>query len=226
MNNGKTLLSGGNDGCVNEYSINSKTSFALRKAMSLPVPNLSGINYLWYIPQDVGLDRVFADEYYGNKFVLCDITFGYQLICVDTGGRQRLHDFSTCFPRRVSKDIGKKYDLAVRNSKKDCPRELLIHTSILSSVRSEKYGRALPLQYSLGNLCHGDTILDIAWCEINALGSSFLLSGSNNCTVKISWYRNDSISFLKQLSTHENCIGSFISSKYNGTTSSLFIVSG
>ena len=87
MNNGKTLLSGGNDGCVNEYSINSKTSFALRKAMSLPVPNLSGINYLWHIPQDVGLDRVFADEYYGNKFVLCNITFGYQLICVDKGGR-------------------------------------------------------------------------------------------------------------------------------------------
>ena len=189
MTDDKTLLSSGNDGCINEYSINSKTPFTLRKSMSLPIPNLSGINYLWYIPQDVGLDRVFADEYYGNKFVLCDITFGYQLICVDTGGRQRLHDFSTCFPRRVSKDIGKKYDLAVRNSKKDGPRELLIHTSILSSVRSEKYGRALPLQYSLGNLCHGDTILDIAWCEINSLGSSLYIFNERCINIYHNYYK-------------------------------------
>ena len=106
MTNGKTLLSSGNDVCINEYSINSKTPFTLRKSMSLLVPNLSGINYLWHVLQNIGLDRVFADRYYGNNFLLCDITLGYQLICVDTGGRHRLHDFSTCFPRRVGKDIG------------------------------------------------------------------------------------------------------------------------
>ena len=129
MNNDKTLLSSGNDRCINEYSINSKTHFTLRKAISLPVPNLTGINYRGYIPQNVGLDRVFVDGYYGSKFVLCDITLGYQLIYVDTGGRQRLHDLSTCFPKRVGEVIGNTYDLTVRNSKNDGPRELLIHFS-------------------------------------------------------------------------------------------------
>ena len=101
MNNGKTLLSSGNDRCINEYSKNSKTYFTLRKAISLPVSNLTRINYCGYIPQNVGLDRVFVDVYYSNKFVLCNITLGYKLIYVDTGGRQRLHDFPTHFPRRI-----------------------------------------------------------------------------------------------------------------------------
>ena len=49
------------------------------------------------------------------------------------------------------------------------------------------------LQYSLGHPCHGDTILGISWCEIYTLGSSLLLSGSNDCTVKMSLNRNGSI---------------------------------
>lgn len=54
---------------------------------------------------------------------------------------------------------------------------------------------------------------------------TFTLLLSNDCTVKISLYRNDSISFLKKLPTHENCIRAVSSSKHNGKNSSLLIVS-
>jgi WD40 repeat protein len=209
---GRGILSVGNDGRLHESTIVGEgDSMKFQRSLSRPVSNLTGVSYLWR--SDSG--AVIAGGYHGNEFVIVDVTTNRRLLSVDSGGRARRIAVSI----QLQNTASLTYKLAVCVVNKKKPLEIIIHSS------PSKLPQYLPsLPYALEVPYHGETVLDIAMCNLG--GEILLLSGSNDCSVKLSSITNSSISLIKELPPHETCIRALCFTRHKESSSAIIVVCG
>lgn len=196
------IWSGGNDACINQYTLIKKgeTSF-LQFCMSIPIPNMTGIHSLWYIK-----DTLYVGGYHGNVYVIWNTTTQSTLVEMNTGGRQRHQNVYFHYNNHNStKVIG----MVVLTS----PQQVTIHTNTSSS------------SVCIGVPGHGDSIFDCCWVSTGT--KSYLITGSNDCTVHLLKYDEQykKLQHVLYLPPHESCIRAICSSN-SGGTSSLFAIAG
>ena len=238
------VLSVGNDGILHEWSL-PKDSLSIdqesyrHKRLSLPISSLTALTHIWLAPHENGEQSIIVGGYYGHKFIIFDITKKYVLLQVETGGRQRINDFTIDF-RNSGFHFPHQHAFVFSVARKDGKNEVNIHRS--SSSDKCRISRSIDsitkqnliskdfdnnvFQYSIGNSFHGDTVNDACWCETSTPGRALLLSGSNDCTVRLSIFEKNALSCVKELPPHESCVRAVTSSSHSGSTSSLLVTCG
>ena len=215
---GKGVLSVGNDGFIHEAGI--ETSDGVTKLLNVirrPVPCLTGISHIWRSSVNGSPNSILVAGYHGNIFIVWDQSVGYQLLGLDTGGRNRQLDLRIAFNNGLRSS---SHDIAILIANKNAPNELLLHR------HSRQFSRPSPSQYNLGVACHGETVLDVAFCGTTSDGKTLLLSGSNDCTSKLYIVEAGEIRLVSELQPHESCVRAVCSSRHASSRSSLLVVSG
>eukprot|EP00978_Attheya_sp_CCMP212_P013195 scaffold33114_cov55-Attheya_sp.AAC.2 len=212
---GSILYSCGNDGCLHECSVSA--SGELQTSLSLPAASLSGITNIWRrVDSHTKEERIIVGGFFGNTFVLLDLFNGYEFFSVDTGGRQRRQDFFVQFTDDGS--IGLlSFGIAVCSSRKDGRNEVMVWDHC-----AEKSPNEGTLSYPI----HGETINDVCWCPTSSLDRLILLSGSDDCTARLSLYHKGNLSFLQELAPHETGVRAVCSSHHEASTSTLLVTCG
>ena len=215
---GEGVLSVGNDGFIHEATTKATSEgIKMFSVIRRPVPCLTGISHIWQTKRNGSPMSIVVAGYHGNKFIVWDQSVGYQLLSLDTGGRNRQLDLAIefhCGLRSTS------HHIAIIIANKNAPNEILLHS------HSPRYARHSPLQYNLGEPCHGETVLDVAFCGTSSAGKTLLLSGSNDCTSKLYIVEENKIRLISELQPHESCVRAVCSSQHNGSKSSLLVVTG
>ena len=207
------ILSAGNDGRLHEITLSREgTSLKLKRSLSRPISSLTGVSYLWRSKDGA----LIAGGYYGNEFAIVDVTTNRRLLRVDSGGRTR----RLCVWIDIENTESLAYTLAICVANKKTPSEIIIYSS--PSKLSQSIPPSLP--YALSVPFHGETVLDVALCNMG--GKLLLLSGSNDCSVKLSTITKSSISLLKELPPHESCIRALCFSRHSKSSSALIVVCG
>ncbi len=216
--NGRGILSVGNDGFIHEATTkNTKDGIKLCSIIRRSVPCLTGITHIWHINRnELGANIVVAG-YHGNKFIVWDQSDGYQLLSLDTGGRNRQLDLGIEFHSGLQST---SHDIAIVIANKSSANQLILHT------HNPLYRRQYPSQYNLGQPCHGETILDVTFCATSSADRKLLVSVSNDCTAKLYLVEENETRFLNELQPHESCIRAVCSSQHDGSKSSLLVTTG
>jgi len=220
--NGHGIISAGNDGYIHQIAVIRNQNGRCTKLQSIirKPSQLSGISHIWQTNLNGNPDSIVVGGYHGNDYLVYSMDVG-QLISLQTGGRNRILELSIEFFKDGLHPTA--YNAAIYVANKNSPNELLYQSNLHSDTRYE-YSRTA--QFSLGSPCHGDTIFDIAFCETNATNEALLLSGSNDCTVKLHKVVHNGLSLVTELPPHESCIRAVASSKDISSNSSLLVVSG
>eukprot|EP00956_Cyclotella_meneghiniana_P033127 scaffold93634_cov69-Cyclotella_meneghiniana.AAC.1 len=204
------VVSVGNDGYVTQCRLDD--SGKLHKVFSIPVAGVTGLRNIW-LNGNMKTDgnSFIVGGYYGNDFVIIDIEDGYQFFRLPTGGRQRRSDvnFDTA--------LSNCYAMAVCTGH----NSIEIHSVVSSKINGIQFWP------SIGCTLHGETINKLCWVEHG--GSSqvrYLLSGSNDCTVKLTKFDNDQIVSVKELPSHESCVRAVCASGHPGSNCSLLVACG
>ncbi|KAL7520033.1 hypothetical protein ACHAWX_004784, partial [Stephanocyclus meneghinianus] len=204
------IFSVGNDGCVNQCKKGSMGR--LYQVFSIPIANVTGLRSIWSTN-----DGIIVGGYYGNDYVVTDVLNGYEFLRIPTGGRQRRHEFVFNPPNNMKIDysVPSSYGMAV------CTGENSIE--IHSRWRSEKTD--FRYSHNVGNTLHGETINRLCWVECKGC-CAYLLSGSNDCTVKLSRFKDNRFVSVKDLPPHESCVRGVCSSSHPKSKSSLLVTCG
>ena len=232
--NHNVIVSVGNDGCMTQCQKNERTG-QLEKRISIPIPNVTGLRDVWRVTSHDGKEGLIIGGYYGNDYVMLDSINGYELLRIPTGGRQRRNDF---FFSLANKDMTANircpyvYGMAVLTGQKDGQSEIDLRVShsfeeSLSIMDTNPHCSRGFIQtpYSIGSPVHAETINDV--CFIEGCGSTcYLLTGSNDCTVKLSRLENNSVVSAMELPPHESCVRGVCSSRHLGSDSSLLVTCG
>ena len=216
--NGEGILSVGNDGFVHEAAIVLQDgSLKLRSVLHRPVSCLTGISYIWRAKLCQSQSIIVVGGYHGNKFIVWNLSEGYQLLCLDTGGRNRQLELSTEFHGGLRP---MSHSVAILNANKNGTNELLLHS------HAHQCNQPSISTVSYGVPCHGETILDVTFCKTASKERALLVSGSNDCTAKLFCVGGGQVNLVTDLPPHESCIRAVCSSNHQGSTSSLLVVSG
>mmetsp|Transcript_3111 Transcript_3111/g.7063 ORF Transcript_3111/g.7063 Transcript_3111/m.7063 type:complete len:492 (-) Transcript_3111:292-1767(-) len=134
--------------------------------------------------------------YFGNTFIVMDASSGQNILQYDTGGRQRILDHQ-CL---MNDDSAFRYNVAVCSSQKDGTNNLAFqgfckHIAPLVTEKSSSHGVNL----------HGETIFG---ASAFTFGDSlqFFITGSEDCTAKISSWKNGCVVDSIILAQQESCI--------------------
>jgi WD40 repeat protein len=213
------IISVGNDGFIHEIALKKRKGYTLTSLVRIPVSCLTAITHIWRV-QTNRQDKIVVGGYRGNSFIVWDVTSSYQLLCVDTGGRNRRLLFSPTFeigPHPLS------FHLVVCLGNKTCQNQLLLHSKVLKQPPNKI---ALGCTYSIGTSVHGETILDVSLNRSFKDGRLLLLTGSNDSTVKLYTAESGTIEPVKDLPPHESCIRAVCVSRHSGSSSALIVVCG
>ncbi|CAB9520178.1 WD repeat domain 6 [Seminavis robusta] len=231
------ILSAGNDGCINETYYNIQTGTFCSGLSVNASSALTGIAQVWVIPEVEG-ENVIVAGYYGNTFVVLNVSCGYELFRVDTGGRQRLHDhYAACLENAFASEAHANspmmlHNMAVcSNRKKDGRNEILLHQKVTNAdqavVRWQRH------QYTLGVGLHGETIYSASFFPHHVLPDGTvktwaLVTGSEDCASRISLFQNGTLTCTKRLPPQESCVRAVCSSTHHaeGHTTTLIVVGG
>lgn len=189
-----TILSAGNDGCLHVSHLQGDS---LRKGWSYPAHSLSGVTKI------LRASPTTVAGYHGNTYRVMDIDSGYEYICCDTGGRQRILDCSLDSMGSNTKLTPNNYQLVVCKAQKDGTNNLFIQSSIQhSSPESSKDH----MNVTKGAKLHGETIFDSLFFTLKNKNVTFLVTASEDCSSRISAWKDghavDSISLTPQ----ESCV--------------------
>lgn len=208
------VLSVGNDGYIHETKLSQNEGvFKLSSVIRKPVPCLTGISRIWRVNKSI-----IVGGYHGNKYIVLNQSEGYQLLCVDTGGRNRELDLLIDFNSGLSPS---SHSMVILNSSKNGPNEILFHSSY---TEREACDQIRSLSYGLPN--HGETVLDIAFCGTSSGNKVLMVSGSNDCTAKIYSIMDGIIAVETELPPHESCIRAVCSSRHDNSKSSILCLAG
>ena len=203
------ILSVGNDGCVHQCRKDSDGE--LYKVFTIPVPNMTGLRCLWLVE-----NSIIVGGYYGNDFAVVNIEDGYEYMNVPTGGRQRRTELVIHSPNAMS-SFPMSYAMAV------CTGHDLIDIHLQGNFED----RDLQYPSVIGYTFHGETINRLCWVKCKRLCDyRYLLSGSNDCTVKLSKFTNNGIVSVKELPPHESCVRGVCSSSHPKSDSTLLVSCG
>jgi len=188
------ILSSGNKGCLQESLVGREGM--LTSLLRTPLQSFTGLERLWRISTATAQYSVVVGGYFGNIFSIRDVDKGYEFFHLDTGGRQR--SFSICFQDEnslcwfavpvVAKDGRCEIDFV-------CKRLCGFRTS---NSRHEVICSAVE-KYSLGiGPLHGETIFDGCLFDVGC-DHFALLTGSEDCSARISLVRSGQFVFSKVL---------------------------
>jgi len=213
------LVSVGNDGCLHQCKID--TDGQLQRLLSIPVPNVTGLRHVWNVPHpDNGDAGIIISGFYGNDFVVLDSINGYEYLRIATGGRQRQKAFTTNVPPNT-------YAMAILNSQKDGGGNVI---DLHSSPSFGKYNTLTSgnESYSLGSSFHAETINDACWvdCWVDGSECTYLLTGSNDCSVRLSKFEGNKFVSTVELPPHESCVRGVCLSRHSSSSSSLLVTCG
>lgn len=206
------VLSVGNDGYLSISYIKSRNS--LQRGWSIPASSMTGVSNIWKVS-----DSIWVTGFYGNTFRMIDIMTGHEFFRVDTGGRQRTHDCLIAFPSNGSATELSCYGMAVCVNQKDGSNTLLIQ-------HLEDCDNPQDLSISLKqDLCmHSETIFSACFFSIGQ--STFLLTGSEDCTSKIASCRAGALADSVPLTPQESCVRAVCSSQFDESAALLAVGGG
>jgi len=239
------IFSVGNDGCINE-SYFDPAAGTLQRGLSIKASSaLTGIRQVWVVPgrSFFAQSEIIVSGYYGNTFVLLNVSRGYELFRADTGGRQRQHDVFASFlePTYAHATPAESLEkcpyasLAVVVRSKDGRNEIALHANqdCSSLQRCTAYEASLfkNHEYALGVGLHGESVYS-ACCFSFTLKSNkdcfAVLTGSEDCTSRVTFYTNGNIVASKQLPPQESCVRAVCSSSsvnnVHNTTETKFLL--
>ena len=203
--------------------------------ISIPIPYVTGLRAIWNVASHDGKEGLIIGGYYGNDYVMLDSINGSEFLRIPTGGRQRRNDFFFSLANKgINANIRCPYvfGMAILTGQKDGQSEIDLHVSHLFEESLPIMGAAphcsrgsIQTPYSIGSPVHAETINDI--CFIEGCGStSYLLTGSNDCTVKLSRLEKNSVVSAMELPPHESCVRGVCSSRHLGSDSSMLVTCG
>lgn len=223
LQNGR-IISVGNDGCIRYSLINNYGEF--ETILSVPLSTLPSISHIYLAEQMNGEETIIVAGYRGNTFLALDVSSGYELFRVDTGGRQRAH---TCFVdfNNSSRLFPAAYGIAVGMSGSDGGSEILLQSSVSKSSESEEDLTNVNVDFSVGASLHGEPIFDLCiFTTRPGADYSALLSGSEDCTARVSIVRHSTIIHSVLLSPQSSCIRAVCSSRLCCGNTTLLVVCG
>lgn len=216
--NGKGIISVGNDGFIHEAHLEGRfEEIKLVSVLRRSVSYLSGINFIWRQYTKLNGEKIVVGGYNGNRFIVWDVSLGYQLLNVDTSLRNRQLKLWIQFHDGLRPA---SLRLAILVSDKNGPEKLTLHSHM------HNINRTSASLYSLGVPCHGETILDVALLQCEAHNKLLLASGSNDCRVKLHCLEGRRYYLIKELPPHESCVRALHFSKHAGSKSSLLVTTG
>lgn len=203
------IFSVGNDGCVHQCRKDRNGN--LYKVFSIPC-QMTGLRNLWLVK-----NNIIVGGYYGNDYAVIDIENGYEYMNVPTGGRQRRTELCFNSPNTIIDSLPISYAMAV------CAG----HDSIDLHLQGDFQDNDIHFPSVISWTLHGETINRLCWvgCK-RCCDCKYLLSGSNDCTVKLSKFTNNGIVLVKELPPHESCVRGVCSSSHPQSDSSLLVSCG
>ncbi|KAL7535486.1 hypothetical protein ACHAXR_006518 [Thalassiosira sp. AJA248-18] len=204
------IVSVGNDGCMHHCTRDAKTG-QLQRMISIPIPSVTGLKHVWNVLHPNGVEGVILSGFYGNEFVMLDSINGYEFVRIATGGRQRRQDFFFSFSNDMASiRCPNIFGMAILTGQKDGQTEIDFHCSHSFeeslAITSHDFEGNMNIKalYSVGSPVHSETINDACW--VKGCGSTYLLTGSNDCTVKLSKLENNDFVSVMELPAHESCV--------------------
>ena len=239
------ILSVGNDGILHELAIPKNVDkiangFIRHKRICMPVSFLTALTHIWLVPHHNKQQSVIVGGYFGHKFIIFDVTRKYLILQIETGGRQRIHDFVINL-QNSGFHFPRYHAFVFCIARKDGRNEMHLHQFNTDEIQQRNHLKCSittiqnkdkcsydknSFHYSIGNSFHGETVNSACWCTSLIPGRAILLSGSNDCTVRLSIYQNGSLHCIKDLPPHESCVRAVASSKHKGSKSSLLLTCG
>jgi len=224
------IISVGNDGCMHQCKRDANTG-QLQRMISIPIPNMTGLRHIWNVSQPNCEESVIIGGFYGNDFVMLDSLNGYEFLRIATGGRQRQQDFFFSFTNNTSSlRFPNIFGIAILTGQRDGYNLIDFHSSrafekslVLLDTPTHVTGN-IHSSYSIGSPVHAETINDACWVE--DCESIYLLTGSNDCTVKLSKLVNNTFVSAIELPSHESCVRGVCSSHHPSSDSSLLVTCG
>jgi len=220
---GSKLISGGNDGCIAECIISTNVggSILMHKGISVPIPDLTGVMRLWQGPDG----SLIAGGYQSNNYVMIDVAQGYQIMSVNTGGRQRSTVLDIQFGGVNNGGALTAHQLAICVGKTEGDTEFLVHSSgQFDNTKSANLYHGP--NYYVGLSHHGEFVNGVSWIPTGDPDTTLLLSGSNDSSIKLACYREGNLLATKDLPAHVSCVRAVSSSSHEKSTSTLLITCG
>ena len=213
--NEKTVVSVGNDGRIVYCSVDQNGS--MTKLLAVPVAPFTGISMVWNLSSPLSTE-IIVGGYYGNLFAVIDVVSGYEILRVDTGGRQRIidvgrHDTNAApFPH--------SWIVATCVNRPDGGNDVEIHGLAPDSCGDHD------MRLSIGIPLHGESIFDVHLFPIDSSHQMVaVLTGSEDCSARISLYRGEQFLYSKLLPLQVSGIRAVRSCRYN-SNSTIVVMGG
>eukprot|EP00526_Cylindrotheca_closterium_P008281 CAMPEP_0113622156 /NCGR_PEP_ID=MMETSP0017_2-20120614/11343_1 /TAXON_ID=2856 /ORGANISM="Cylindrotheca closterium" /LENGTH=826 /DNA_ID=CAMNT_0000531959 /DNA_START=1 /DNA_END=2481 /DNA_ORIENTATION=+ /assembly_acc=CAM_ASM_000147 len=213
---GDKVCSVGNDGCLHVAYVMGND---LSKGWSVPAASMTGICKIW---DQLDSSGFLVSGYYGNTYRMMDMKTGHELFHIDTGGRQRsLHCAidSTSSGSLAASELS-KYAIAVCMNQKDGTNSIMVRHLL---KRQKQRQLSVPKTLSMGVNMHSETIFDV--CLFQIRDTVLALTGSEDCTSKLSMYDSGSLIDSTLLTPQESCVKAVCSSQHDDT-SAIVVVGG
>ena len=218
------IISVGNDGCVHYSLLRDNGKFEMN--VSVPVSAIPGISHVLRATQESGEEHIMVAGYHGNTFLALDLSSGYELFRVQTGGRQRNHSLFVDLVNSTHIFPG-AYGLAVCVGRADGGNKICLQSFFSKSLKTCSERRRMSLHFSVGMPFHGEPIFDACFFATRPRADYVaLLSGSEDCTARISIFRHSTVIHSQLLPPQPSCIRAVCSSRHSGATSTLLVVCG
>ena len=224
------IVSIGNDGKLNQCKMDARGQ--LQKVLSIPIPGVTGLRHVWNVCHPNGDESAIIGGYFGNDFVMIDSLRGYEFLRIPTGGRQQRHEFFFSFASNTNESLRFPfiYGMAVSTGLKDGYNSIDFHRSHLfeeasNSMDYDNCSECIQSFYSIGSPLHAEAVNDTCWVECG-YDSTYLLSGSNDCSVKLSRFENNKFITVSELPPHESCVRGVCSSQHPSSHLSLLVTCG
>jgi NAD-dependent SIR2 family protein deacetylase len=203
------ILSVGNDGCL--VQSNKDANGQLHLVYSIAIPKVTGLRNIWSLR-----GCTIVGGYYGNDYVVSDILNGYEFLRVPTGGRQRRHELMFNTDNKHNIDVA----VPISGMAVVCTADnsIDLHSQEISKTKGFHFS------HNIGHTLHGETINRLCW--IQSHDCTYLLSGSNDCTVKLSKFKDSKFVAVavKELPPHESCVRGVCSSSHPKSSESSLVV--
>eukprot|EP00536_Pseudo-nitzschia_multiseries_P007709 jgi/Psemu1/324884/estExt_fgenesh1_pg.C_1840002 len=219
--NQTTILSAGNDGCLHVSYLHRNV---LQRGWSFSASSLTGITSIIRTQTSkIGAESyagpIIVAGYHGNTYRVMDTDSGYEYIRCDTGGRQRILDcrFDTNKSNLMVTPLA--YQLIVCQAQKDGSNRIFVQHSLPKIVTGCK-------DVTRGVKLHGETIFESSFFTLTNQELVFLVTASEDCTTRISSWKDGRIVDSVLLTPQESCCRCVTVSKIDNDAALLVVGGG
>eukprot|EP00547_Thalassionema_nitzschioides_P003468 CAMPEP_0194203728 /NCGR_PEP_ID=MMETSP0156-20130528/3421_1 /TAXON_ID=33649 /ORGANISM="Thalassionema nitzschioides, Strain L26-B" /LENGTH=1108 /DNA_ID=CAMNT_0038929535 /DNA_START=75 /DNA_END=3401 /DNA_ORIENTATION=+ len=212
------VISVGNDGCIAECFITNGN--ILVRGTSIPISGISGVSQMWYGNLSLETLPVIVAGYYGNVFTVIDYASNFELVKFETGGRQRKISHLMSVSPEGNLQFSRQ-SIAVCLNRKDGRNEVTLYSNLYCKHSKLLHNRAK------GVSLHGEPIYDACmFTTAEDVDHVAVVSGSEDCTAKLSFLVNDTVKTSFSLPPQESCIRAVAASRKSCSPISLIAIGG